>query len=88
MGTLSVDGQQVAQGRIEHTAGIRFTLNVESFDIGEDTGTAVNKNYEVPFTFTGTINKVTIDLKSQDSITAQAETEAQQRAALEALKRQ
>lgn len=48
-GTLSVDGQQVAQGRIEHTAGVRYTLNVESFDIGEDTGTAVDTSYEVPF---------------------------------------
>jgi arylsulfatase len=88
MGTLSVDGQQVAQGRIEHTAAIRFTLNVESFDIGEDTGTAVNTSYEVPFTFTGAINKVTIDLKSQDKVTAQAEEGAKQRLALEKLKRE
>jgi arylsulfatase len=62
-GTLSVDGKQVAQGRIEQTAGIRFTLNVESFDIGEDTGTALNTSYEVPFAFTGAINKVTVDLR-------------------------
>ena len=87
-GTLSVDGQQVAQGRIEHTAGIRFTLNVESFDIGEDTGTAVNSSYEVPFAFAGTINKVTIDLKSQDRVTAQAETEAKRLAALEMFNRE
>jgi arylsulfatase len=87
-GTLSVDGQQVAQGRIEHTVGIRFTLNVESFDIGEDTGTAVNTSYEVPFTFTGTIDKVTIDLKSQDTVTTLAEPGARQRAALEMLERE
>jgi arylsulfatase len=78
----------VAQGRIEHTAAIRFTLNVESFDIGEDTGTAVNMSYEVPFTFTGAINKVTIDLKPQDKVTAQAEAGAKQRLALEKLKRE
>jgi arylsulfatase len=88
MGALSVDGQQVAQGRIEHTVGIRFTLNVESFDVGEDTGTAVDTSYTVPFTFTGSINKVTIDLKSQDKATAEAEAGAKQRAALEVLKRE
>jgi arylsulfatase len=61
---------------------------VESFDIGEDTGTAVNKNYEVPFTFTGTLNKVTIDLKSQDKKTAQADATARLAAALEVLKQE
>jgi arylsulfatase len=61
---------------------------VESFDIGEDTGTAVNTSYEVPFTFTGAINKVTIDLKPQDKATAQAEAGAKQRLALEKLKRE
>jgi hypothetical protein len=28
MATLSVDGKQVAQGRIEHTVGVRFTMSV------------------------------------------------------------
>ena len=86
-GTLYVDGQQVAQGRIEHTVAIRYTLNVESFDIGEDTGTAVDTSYEVPFTFTGAIDKITINLKPQDRVTAQAEAEAVQRAALIVLMR-
>jgi len=86
-GTLYVDGQQVAQGRIEHTVAIRYTLNVESFDIGEDTGTAVDTSYEVPFTFTGAIDKITINLKPQDRVTAQAEAEAVQRAALKVLMR-
>jgi len=62
-GMLSVDGKQVAQGRIEHTVGVRYTMSVETFDIGEDTGTPVNMDYDVPFKFNGTIKKVTIDLK-------------------------
>ena len=55
-GTLVVDGKQVAQGRIEHTVAVRFTMSVETFDIGEDTGTPVNLSYDVPFKFTGQID--------------------------------
>ena len=87
-GVLSVDGAQAATGRIEHTVGIRYTLNVESFDIGEDTGTAVDTSYSVPFPFGGTIRKVTIDLKTQDKASAEAATQAARKLAAEVVKRQ
>ena len=61
IGTLSVDGKQVAQGRIARTMPIRFSFD-ETFDVGADTGTPVNLDYDVPFPFTGTIEKVTVDL--------------------------
>jgi hypothetical protein len=61
-GTLSVDGQQVAQGRIDRTIPIRVSLD-EGLDVGEDTGTPVTLTYDVPFKFTGKLAKVTIDLK-------------------------
>jgi hypothetical protein len=61
-GTLSVDGKEAARGRIEKTILIRVTLD-EGLDIGEDIGTAVNLPYDVPFKFTGKIEKGTIDLK-------------------------
>jgi len=36
----------------------------ETFDIGADTGTPVNdQDYQVPFRFTGTINKLTISIE-------------------------
>src|SRR5262245_12093063 len=60
--TLSVDGKQIAKGRIEKTVPIRISLD-EGLDVGEDTGTPVNLNYDVPFKFTGSIENVTIDLK-------------------------
>ncbi len=60
-GTISVDGMQVAKGRIERTVPLRFSLD-ETFDVGEDTGTPVSLNYDVPFKFTGTIEKVVINL--------------------------
>ncbi len=60
--TLTVDGKEVAKGRIERTVPIRISLD-EGLDVGEDTGTPVNLNYDVPFKFAGKIEKVTIDLK-------------------------
>ena len=35
----------------------------KGLDVGEDTGTPVNLSYDVPFTFTGKLDKVTIDLE-------------------------
>ena len=63
-GTLLVDGTQVAQGRIEHTVGSRFSLD-ETFDVGEDTGTPVVEDYvsEMPFAFTGQLDDVAIELR-------------------------
>jgi len=65
-GTLLVDGQQVAQGRIERTVRFRFSLD-ETFDVGEDTGTAVIDDYaeQLPYKFTGTLAKLTVDLAPQ-----------------------
>lgn len=63
LGTLLVDGKQVGQGRIDHTIAARYSLD-ETFDVGEDTGTAVVDDYsaKLPFKFTGTLEKLTIDL--------------------------
>jgi arylsulfatase len=61
VGTLRVDGKEVAQGRIAKTVPFRFTFD-ETFDVGEDTGTPVSEDYDVPFAFTGTIEKVTVHL--------------------------
>jgi hypothetical protein len=60
---LSVDGKEVAKGRIERTIGARFSLD-ETWDVGEDTGTPVEfKVYDVPFKFNGELSKVTVDYK-------------------------
>ncbi len=56
-----MDGKQVAQGRIERTMPVRFSFD-ETFDVGEDTGTPVSEDYEVPFKFTGEIEKVVVNL--------------------------
>jgi arylsulfatase len=60
-GTLFVDGNEVATGRIEQTQCCIFSAD-EGADVGADEGTPVAA-YEVPFAFTGKIDKVTIELK-------------------------
>ena len=61
-GVLTVDGKQVASQKIPHTIPAILTID-ESFDIGVDTRTGVDdKDYKVPFRFTGTVGKVTIKL--------------------------
>jgi hypothetical protein len=59
--TLKVDGEKVAEGRVERTIPLRISID-EGFDVGEDSGTPVNLTYDVPFRFTGHLDKVTIDL--------------------------
>jgi len=71
--TLIVDGKQVAQGRIERTIPFRISAD-ETLDIGEDTGTPVSEDYQVPFKFTGVLKKVAIQLT--DSVLS-AEEEAE-----------
>jgi hypothetical protein len=63
LGVLKVDGQEVANHRIEHTIPFIFQWD-ETFDVGMDTGTPVDdKDYQVPFRFTGKLNRLTIKLE-------------------------
>lgn len=60
--TISVNGQEAAQGRMSRTVPLQFSLG-EGLDIGEDVGSAVDFTYPLPFKFSGTIEKVVVDLK-------------------------
>ena len=60
-GVLRVDGQEVARQTMAHT--IPFIMQWdENFDIGADTGTPVSEDYQVPFKFTGTLDKLTLKI--------------------------
>jgi hypothetical protein len=59
--TLTVDGKKAASERLPQTIPFRMSLD-ETRDIGEDTGTPVSEDYEVPFKFTGNLEKVTINI--------------------------
>jgi len=60
-GSIAVDGKEVARGRIDRTVPVRFSLD-ETFDVGEDTGTPASEGYDVPFSFTGRIERLVVDL--------------------------
>ena len=76
-GKLVVDGKTVAEGLIERTIPVRYSLD-ETMDIGEDTGTPVVEDYleQMPFRFNGDLEKVVIELgKSGISSNQKAERE-------------
>jgi arylsulfatase A-like enzyme len=60
-GRIFVNGQKVAEGRIDKTQCCIVGLD-ETADVGKSKGTPVSPDYENPFTFTGTIDRVVIDL--------------------------
>ena len=62
-GTIFVNGEKVAEGRIDKTQGYAFSAD-EGADVGFDGETPVTDDYtERDNNFTGKIRKVTIDLK-------------------------
>jgi arylsulfatase len=62
-GTLKVDGKEVATQKMDRTIPTTLQWD-ESFDVGADTGTPVDdKDYQCPFRFNGTINKLTIAIE-------------------------
>jgi arylsulfatase A-like enzyme len=68
-GVLKVDGNEVARKTVLHTIPFLMTID-ESFDVGIDLRTGVNdQDYQVPFRFTGTLNKLTFKLE-QPSLNA------------------
>ena len=60
-GVLSVDGHEVDRKTIPHTIPAIMTMD-ETFDVGVDTRTSVDFSYEVPFRFSGSIDKLTFNL--------------------------
>jgi hypothetical protein len=66
IGTLFANSEKVGQGRIDVTQCCVFSAT-EGADVGLNTGTPVSLEYTNPFTFNGTIEKVTIDLKDSEA---------------------
>jgi arylsulfatase A-like enzyme len=61
LATLTVDGNKVAEQKLAATIPFRVSAD-ETFDVGEDTGTPVSEDYHVPFRFTGTLNKLVVNI--------------------------
>jgi arylsulfatase len=64
--TMTANGKKIAEGRLERTIPIQFSLG-EGIDIGMDMGSPVDFTYDLPFAFTGIIEKVTIELGQLDA---------------------
>jgi hypothetical protein len=61
-GELKVDGKTVSTQKMEHTVPLILQWD-ETFDVGADTGTPVDdQDYQVPFEFTGAIDKLTLTI--------------------------
>jgi arylsulfatase len=73
IGSIFVNGGKVVEGRIEHTQCCMFSLD-DATDVGGDEGTPVTEDYkERGNKFTGTIQKVTIELKEMKAADAEVE---------------
>jgi len=51
----------VARNSMEHSIPLILQWD-ENFDIGADTGTPVSDDYQVPFRFTGKLDKLTLTI--------------------------
>jgi arylsulfatase len=81
MGTLLVNGKKVAEGRIEQTQCCAFSAD-EGADVGADEGTPVTDAYTAPATFTGTIDKITVELQAMKAADTGAAEQGRKEAAL------
>ena len=61
-GVLKVDGKEVVRQTLDHSVPLLWQWD-ENFDIGADTGTPVSNDYEVPFRFTGKLDKLTLRIE-------------------------
>jgi arylsulfatase len=69
-GVLSVDGKEVVSRKVPHTIPFLMTID-ETFDIGTDSRTPVDdRDYQVPFRFTGRITKLTIKVGPEQLVAA------------------
>ena len=70
-GVMSVDCKEVARNTMEHSIPVTLPED-ESFDVGADTRSGValaRYRYDPPFTFTGTLDRLTITLVPEPAAT-------------------
>lgn len=73
--TLLVNGRKVGEGRIGHTQPMIFSAD-ETADVGQDDATPVSEDYaERDNAFTGTIRRITVEVKPVGVATAAIEGE-------------
>jgi arylsulfatase len=79
---LTVNGVEVASGRLERTVPFLFSMSGETLDVGVDTGAPAGP-YPPRFPFTGTIERIDISTQpALDAALAEQVREGEQRAAM------
>jgi arylsulfatase A-like enzyme/uncharacterized membrane protein len=81
--SLYAGDKKIGEGRIERSVPIAFS-SYAGMDIGRDNGLVVDKAYKdkAPYAFTGTVKKVTFDLKPE---TVDAEKELHEHSAVQSV---
>ncbi len=77
-GTLYVNGEKAGEGEIPRTVPLRISLAGEGFCVGYDGGLPVSQTYASPFTFTGTLRRLVVDVSG----TPYRDPEAEERIAM------
>ena len=65
IGRLYIDGTLVGEGAIPRTVPFMFALG-EGLQCGRDDGNPVTEDYRCPFAFTGTLERVVVDLSGPE----------------------
>lgn len=73
VGRLLMDGKVVGEGQIPVTVPLGFSITGGGISCGRNEGQSVTSEYRSPFSFTGKIKQVTLDLGGEPSFDAKAE---------------
>ena len=73
---MTANGKKIAEGRLERTDPGPVLASAKALDIGMDSGSPIDFTYQLPFAFTGKIEKVTIELKPLKDAAAQLRRKA------------
>ena len=65
---MTANGVKIAEGELPKTIPVQISIG-EGLDVGMDVGSPVDFTYKPPFKFTGTIDKVTVDLGGPEAAT-------------------
>lgn len=60
--TLLVNGRKAGEAKLARTIPVQYSIG-EGFDVGAETSSPIDFTYKPPFKFTGTIDKVVVELK-------------------------
>ena len=73
VGRLLIDGKVVGEGQIPVTVPLGFSLTGGGISCGRNEGQSVTSEYKSPFSFTGKIKQVTLDVGGEPWFDAKAE---------------